>query len=470
MAKHDDLAIEYRRVDKLTPAAKNARTHSRKQLRQIAGSIQAFGFTNPLLIDTEGGIIAGHGRLEAAKQLGLETIPTIRLDHLSEAEKRALALADNKLAMNAGWNPEILAQELEYLNEFELDFEIEITGFETAEIDLLIETRGSKDTDPAADAQPAEDPETQPVTRPGDLWHLGRHRLLCGDARQAASYERLLAGQRAQMVFTDPPFNVPIAGHVCGLGQVRHRDFAMASGEMSEAQFTAFLTEVLVHLAAHSADGAIHYVCMDWRHLAEVLTAGRAAYAELKNICIWNKTNAGLGSLYRSKHELVLVYKNGKGPHINNVELGRHGRYRTNVWDYAGVNSFGAERLKELALHPTVKPVALVADAILDCSKRGNIVLDAFAGSGTTLIAAEKTGRVGYALELEPRYIETAIRRWEDYTGERAIHAETGLSLTEFRERRASGPESCLDGEIPMAAFVIQASTIRTSVKVNHVQ
>ncbi len=416
---------------------RNARTHSKKQIGQIAESIREFGFVNPVLIDEANLVIAGHGRLAAARLLNLETIPAIRLSHLSETQTRALVIADNKLAENAEWDEELLARELEFLSEIEVDFDVEITGFEAVEIDLLIGGLEPTESDPRADAIP-ESPKTEDVTvAPGDLWLLGQHRLLSGDARDPGAFRRLMAGETAQMVFVDPPYNVPSHGHVCGLGRIKHREFAMASGEMTEGQFVEFLRQTLANLAAHSADGSIQYTCIDWRHLYELLAAGRAVYSELKNLCVWNKSNAGMGSFYRSKHELVAVFKNGKGPHINNFGLGERGRYRSNVWDYAGVNTLKSDRLAELAMHPTVKPVALVADAILDCSRRGGIVLDAFAGSGTTVIAAERTGRRAYALEIDPVYVETAIRRWEDYSGDHAVHAETGLTLEEIKAHRA---------------------------------
>ena len=243
------------------------------------------------------------------------------------------------------------------------------------------------------------------------------------------------------MVFIDPPYNVPIDGNVCGSGSIKHREFAMAAGEMSETEFTDFLTTILGHLACHSISGSIHFICMDWRHILELLSAGRKVYAELKNLCVWNKDNGGMGSLYRSKHELVFVFKNGSERHINNVELGRHGRCRTNVWDYVGVNSLHEGRLDELAMHPTVKPVALVADAVLDCSKRDGIVLDCFGGSGTTLIAAEKTGRRGYLMELDPSYVDVTIKRFEKLTGKDAIHAENGSSFAEMRRERTDGAD-----------------------------
>ncbi|WP_339716870.1 site-specific DNA-methyltransferase, partial [uncultured Sneathiella sp.] len=288
---------------------------------------------------------------------------------------------------------------------------------------------------------PEEDillPDTGPaVTEIGDIWQIGKHRLICGDATDADVYAALLEGERAQLVFTDPPYNVPVDGHVCGLGKVRHREFAMATGEMDEESFTDFLGTVFRNLARFSQDGAIQFICMDWRHVGEMTSAGKMAYPSLLNICVWAKTNGGMGSLYRSQHELVFVFKAGTGRHINNVELGRHGRNRTNLWTYAGINSFGKTRDADLALHPTVKPVALVADAILDCSKRNGIVLDAFAGSGTTLIAAEKTGRRGYGIELDPRYCDVIVKRLAEVMGASAVHGATGRTFDDIAADRA---------------------------------
>jgi DNA modification methylase len=334
---------------------------------------------------------------------------------------------------------------MHYIAELDISLDLTLTGFETAEIDLLLES-----LDPTGEADPADAPPEPvsgpPMTRPGDLWALGRHRLLCGDATRVTSYAQLMGEGRARMVFTDPPYNVPISGHVCGSGAIKHREFAMASGEMSEADFTGFLRTALGHLAHHSLDGAIHFVCMDWRHMGEILAAGRGVYSELKNLVVWNKTNAGMGSFYRSKHELVFAFKVGTAPHVNTFELGQHGRYRTNVWDYPGVNTLRPDRLEELAMHPTVKPVAMVADAIRDCSGRGEAVLDAFAGSGTTLIAAETTGRIGYGLEIDPAYVDTAIRRWQALTGEAARHAETGLTFDATAAERIRAEAQEVDG------------------------
>ena len=441
-----DLAVEYLSVSAFQRNPSNARTHSRRQIRQIAASIAEFGFINPILIDETGCVIAGHGRLEATGFLKLSTVPVIRLRGLSAAQKRALALADNKIAENAGWDSDLLAQELHYLSEVEVDFDVSITGFSDAEIDLYIDQAGAGGDDPRADELPDETPCDEPFVRMGDLWQLGHHRLLCGDATNKADFRCLMGRNRAQMVITDPPYNVSIEGNVCGLGRIKHREFTMASGEMSADQFTDFLEAAFVNLAAFSVGGSIHYIFMDWRHMAEILTAGSQVYTDLKNLCVWAKTNAGMGSFYRSRHELVFVFKKGAAPHINNFELGQHGRHRSNVWDYPGVNSLRPDRMEELASHPTPKAVALVADAIKDCSRRGGIVLDAFAGSGTVFIAAQKTGRRAYAMEIDPRYVETAIRRWEEYTGEEAIHVDSGLTLPELRQTR-SEPRTADDGD-----------------------
>lgn len=445
------LKIEHRPPGELKPYARNARTHSPKQIAEIAASITTFGFNNPVLIDKDSGIVAGHGRVEAAKQLGLATVPTIRLEHLSDAQKRAYILADNKLAEKAGWDREILAIELQHLTSLDLDFDITITGFDMPEIDVLISGIEAEPQKPdPADAVP--EVAGPAVTRLGDIWQIGPHRLICGDSTDQETYTRLLAGETAQLVFTDPPYNVKIDGHVSGLGTVKHREFAMASGEMTEAEFAAFLGKVFDNLVDVSADGAINYICMDWRHMHEVLAAARGRYAELKNLCVWAKTNGGMGSLYRSQHELVFVFKVGTAAHVNNVELGKHGRYRTNVWTHAGANSFGATRDDDLAMHPTVKPVALVADAILDCSKRRGIVLDAFAGSGTTLVAAHKTGRRGYGIELDPLYCDVIVRRLAKAVRLEAVHAITGQPFdTIAAERLAPRTESFKDA-VPAAA------------------
>ena len=428
------LTVKYLPVDTLKSAKTNPRTHSKKQVHQVANSILEFGFTNPILIDESENIIAGNGRVLAAKSLEITSVPTIRLEHMTKAQKQAYLIADNKLAENAGWDESLLALELEALTELDLDFDVTLTGFEMAEIDVLIEAhQHENDTD---DILPQIEPNTPIVSQPDDLWLIGEHRLLCGDATRSSNFKKLMNGKQAQLIFTDPPYNVPIDGHVCGSGTIKHREFEMASGEMTSTEFDTFLTSVMKNLATYSTNGSIHYICMDWRHISEVLIAGNKIYTDFKNLCIWNKTNGGMGSLYRSKHELVFVFKSGTKPHINNVELGKFGRYRTNVWDYEGVNTLDANRREELALHPTVKPVAMVADAIQDCSNRKHIVLDCFSGSGTTLLAAEKTGRYGYGMELDPHYVDITLMRLKETFGLDAIHEETGLDFDTLKLNR----------------------------------
>ncbi len=440
------LEIVLQRPKALQPRPGNPRVHSSAQIRQIARSIEEFGFNSPVLVDAEGLIVAGHGRVEAAKLLGLARIPTIRLDHMSPAQLRAYVLADNRLAERSTWDKGLLAKEFQLLTGDAVEFDITTTGFGTGEIDLLLgETETGKPD--AADEVPEVGDAKSAVTRPGDLWQLGEHRLLCGDATDPVSYAKLMGRRRAQMVCVDPPYNVAIDGHVCGSGSIRHREFAMASGEMTPAQFTAFLEETLGLLAGASVDGAILFVCMDWRHTWELTSAARNTGLELKNLVVWRKDNAGMGSMYRSQHELVFVLKSGQASHINNVQLGRFGRYRTNVWEYPGVNSLRKGRRQDLEMHPTVKPVALVADAMRDCSNRDGIVLDCFGGSGTTLIAAHQTGRRGYVMEIDPVYVDVSIRRFETFAGIGAVLAETGQPFAEVAaERQATTPVSAVGG------------------------
>ncbi len=410
--------INHLAIGDLTPWARNARTHSKKQIRQIADSIESFGFTNPVLIDERQTILAGHGRVEAAKLLGMREVPCLRLDHMTEKEKRAYVLADNKLALNAGWDEDLLAAELGALMSDDLEFDIGITGFSIPEIDGVMEAVAPEEpSDPEDDVLPAEAPAR---VRSGDIWQLGRHRLVCGDALDREVVGALMAGEAARMVFSDPPYNVPIDGHVGNSGKIQHREFAMASGEMSSHEFTEFLTTAFQNLSDQSVDGSIHFICMDWRHMTEILQAGQGVYAEMKNLIVWAKDNGGMGTFYRSRHELIFAFKKGEVAHINTFELGQHGRYRTNVWQYRGVNTMRAGRMEELALHPTVKPVQMIADAIRDVSGRGDIVLDIFAGSGSTLIAAEKTGRRGYLCELDTIYCDRILTRWEGYAKDNA--------------------------------------------------
>jgi DNA modification methylase len=379
------LSIEYVSIERLKPDPKNARLHTAKQIRQIAQSIESFGFNVPLLIDRDLNVIAGHGRLLACKRLGWNEVPTIRLEHLSEAQKRAFMIADNRLTEIASWDDRLLAEQLQALSSAELDFDIEAIGFDMGEIDLRIESLNAKDT--SAAEPPIPDVSGPAVSRLGDLWLIGQHKLLCGDARSEAAHAELMGTKRAAAVFSDPPFNVPIDGHVSGLGRVRHREFVMATGEMTPQAFTEFLTVAFERMKESSRPGSVAYVCMDWRHIGELLEAARSTSLDMLNLCVWTKPNAGMGSFYRSQHELVFALKLGPGRHRNNVQLGAHGRNRTNVWAYAVGPGFGraGEEGHLAALHPTVKPTAMIADAILDVTRRGDIVLDPFLGSGATL-------------------------------------------------------------------------------------
>src|ERR1700730_9378723 len=426
------LRIEYRPLDEITPNPRNPRKHSSRQIKKLARIISKQGFNVPLVIDRHGNLLAGHARYEACIKLGFTEVPTICLEHLNEHEALAFVLADNRLAELSEWDDKLLAEHLKDLS-LVLDFDLELSGFEIGEIDLRIDDLkpvAAAGEDPA-DELPAVGPK---ITQTGDLWILGWHRILCASALEASAYALLCDKSRAAIVFADPPYNVRIERNVSGLGAIRHRDFIMASGEMDPLEFTAFLSRTFKLLARYSSDGSIHFICMDWRHMGELLSAGHEAYGELKNVCVWVKNNGGMGSFYRSRHELIFVFKHGTAAHRNNVQLGQFGRNRTNVWEYPCISAFGksGEEGNLLAIHPTVKPVALIADAIMDASARGEIVLDTFLGSGTTVIAAERTGRHCYGLELDPTYVDTTVRRWQTYTGERAHHAVTGRFFDEL--------------------------------------
>lgn len=406
------LSISYRPIESLVPDVRNARTHSKRQIEQIAASMREFGFTNPILINPDGNVIAGHGRLRAAKLIGMTEVPTITLSGLSDAQIRTLRLADNKIALNAGWDIDLLKGELGELSALEID--LGVTGFSAGEIEVILDS-GSDPEDEIIPPIPV-----QPRTKPGDIFVLGDHRIGCGDGRDPAFLSAVVgADAKIDAAFLDPPYNVRISGHANAKG--RHREFEMASGEMSDDQFRTFLKQTLGACAEVSRNGAVHFVCMDWRHMDDVGAVGDGVYNSLLNLCIWNKSNAGMGSLYRSKHELVFVYRVGDAQHFNAVELGKHGRNRTNVWDYASVNSMIGSRREDLELHPTVKPTAMVADALKDVTRRGDLVLDIFLGSGTTLIAAERIGRRFRGIDIDPAYVDVAIDRWRAMTGKEPV-------------------------------------------------
>jgi hypothetical protein len=431
---HKKLDFECVPVGALRPDPRNPRRHSKRQIGRLKTGIRTFGFIVPILSDRSGMIIAGHARHMAARELGLVEVPVIRIEGLSEAQVRAFQIADNRLTDLSDWNAGLLAQTLSELSSQDLDFSIEATGFDIGEIDLLIEELNDETAEVADAADQVPSPGLSVVSKSGDLWLLGGHRVLCGNSLDRAAHQMLMGTERAAVVFADAPYNVEIRGNVSGLGAIQHRDFAMATGEMNSSEFVHFLILTVTGLIRSSIDGSIHFICMDWRHASELLEAGKI-YTELKNICVWCKPNGGMGSFYRSAHELVFVFKSGRGQHRNNVQLGKFGRNRTNVWTYPNVSAFGRGTTDEgnlLELHPTVKPVRLIADAILDCSARGDTVLDPFLGSGSTLIAAERIGRRCFGMELDPLYVDTAIRRWQAYSGERALHAVTGRLFDEI--------------------------------------
>jgi DNA modification methylase len=428
------LEIIYSSPNLLVANERNARTHSKHQIRQIGNSISQFGFTNPVLVDNKNTIIAGHGRVAAARLLGIDQVPTIRLEALTEDQIRAYVIADNRLAEMAGWDKSILAIELQHLVNLDshLSLDAAVTGFEIPEIDVLLEE--AKETKPDTEDILEIDEAALPITQTGDLWQLGKHRVLCANSLEPGSYKALLNSRSANVVFVDPPYNLIIDGNVAGHGAIRRREFMMASGEMDDAEFAAFLAQALALLARHSSSNSVHFVCMDWRHLGQLLAAGKQTYKSLLNVCVWVKDNGGLGSFYRSRHELVFVFQKGKGRFRNNIQLGRYGRYRSNVWQYPStrVVSRRSEEGNLLTAHPTTKPVAMVVDALLDCSARGDIVLDSFLGSGTTLIAAERVGRICYGIEIDPLFVDVAIRRWQKHTGDFAIHTVTNKRFDEI--------------------------------------
>lgn len=423
------LQTEYIAIEQLKPMPGAPRKHPKSQIRSLAKSVVAFGQIAAILIDREGRIISGHAIWEAAKKLGMAEVMVIRIEHLNEIQIKAAMVALNRLSDQSEWDDKLLNSILIELHSVDLDFDIEAIGFTEIEIELRIEgltEAGEKDDElPLVGEGPT-------VTRPGDIWHLGRHRLICGNTLEAETWSLLMEQDQAAIIITDPPFNVPINGHVSGLGQHKHREFAMAAGEMSNAEFTAFLQSSMT-LAHHwSAPGSVHYYFMDWRHIVEIGSAGEAVYERFLNMAVWTKNQPGMGSFYRSQHELIFIYAKGGASSRNNVQLGRFGRSRSNVWSYPSAASLArtAEEGNPLAMHPTVKPLALICDILLDASVKSDIVVDPFGGSGTTLIAAEKLHRRARLIELDPAYCDTIVRRWQRWTGETALRACDGMTFS----------------------------------------
>ncbi|WP_230206639.1 DNA methyltransferase [Novosphingobium sp. Gsoil 351] len=439
------INVTYRALAHVKPPARILRKHNKRQIAAIGASIREHGFVNPILINHAGQIVSGYGRWLAATALGMTVVPVIELEHLSPEQLRLYAIADNKIAEQSEFDLDVLRIELSELGELDLDLKIELSGFATSEIDdLLCAPQPEKDglSGPPNESEVA-------ITRLGDVWLLGTHRLICGNSLEAETYVTLMGGEKAGMVFSDSPYNESAAA-ISSKGKHKHRDFAMAAGEMSPEGFTTFLTRAFRHCAQHSIDGSIHFQCMNWKHMGEMLAAGNQAYTELKQLVVWAKPSASMGTFFRSQHELIFVWKNGTGPHINNFGLGETGRYRTNVWNYKGNAGFHRARDEELAAHPTVKPWIMVADAIRDCSRRGDIILDPFGGYGTTLIAAERTGRKARLIELDPLYCDATIRRWKALSGNEAVLEATGQTFAEITRERIPGAQ---DGDpVPLRA------------------
>jgi DNA modification methylase len=417
-------------IGQIKPYPRHARNHNKRQIEKLKKLIRHFGQVVPIVVDRDGVIIDGHAVWRAMQELGSGEIAAVVVANRTGPEIKALRLALNQIPRDTAWDDERLREELgELVN---LSFDLDLTGFDAVEIDHLLEVDVPK-LNVAEDGEQIAAPQRPAISAVGDIWTCGRHRVGCGDARDQAFVDKVRGDLRASTCFIDPPYNVPIAGFVSGKGRVQHREFVQGTGELSPDQFTTFLVESLSVLKHSATDAALIYACMDWRHIYELLAAGRQCEIDLLNICVWAKTNAGMGSLYRSQHELICLFKAGTSNHTNNVELGRHGRTRSNLWSYRGLNSFGADRDELLVSHPTVKPVLMIADAIRDVTRRGGTVLDTFMGSGSTVMAAEETGRVGIGIDLDPLYVDVAVRRWQACTRRDALHAETG----EFFDDRA---------------------------------
>lgn len=426
------LRIEYLPIAALRPADRRVRKATASQVARVELSLSQFGICAPILIDSDAHIVHGHLVWEAARRLKLDAVPVVRIDHLNATERRALAIALNRLGETGEWDVDAL--KLEFAELIELDEEVVSTGFELAEIDALL-IEGEPDETEDDDLPPLP---LSAVSQLGDIWVIGDHRLVQGDARDREVYERLIAdGEGVRLTLTDVPFNVPIRGHCTG--QAHHREFAVAHGELSREEFAAFNTEWMQLASSVLVEGGLLATFIDWRSVELILSAGRETGLDLLNIVVWAKSNAGQGSLWRSGHEMLPVFKKGSAPHCNRVELGRWGRYRSNVWTYPGASSLGSDAREGLATHPSVKPRAMIEDALLDVTDRGDVVCDCFLGSGTMLLAAEATGRRCRAIEIDGTYCDLAIDRWQQMTGREATLEETGETHAEVARRRSAG-------------------------------
>lgn len=402
---------EQRRVRDLIPLEFNPRKVNAEKQQQLIESYKTFDLVEIPVINRDNHIIAGERRFEVLWYAGKQDdLIDVRVPNrmLTEEEVKKYCLISN--THSGEWDLVKLEEYFADINYQDIINDLPDLKTDLPSTDVVTSKPEAIEQKEIVEDEFDEPLPVDPVTKPGDYYELNSHRLLCADSTDMHAVERIMSGQLAQMVFTDPPYNVKVKD-IGGLGKIKHEEFKMASGEMNKSRFTRFLEDVIMNLMKFSKTGSIHYICMDWKHVHELSTAGKL-YQEFKQLIIWVKDNGGMGTFYRSQHELIFVYKNGRGKHINNFELGQTGRYRTNVWQYAGMNSVGNKERDELEEHPTVKPVKLVADALLDCSNKKGIILDLFLGSGTTIIASEQTGRVCYGIEMDEKYCDTIIRRY----------------------------------------------------------
>lgn len=402
-----------------------------RQHRQLMASIAKFGFITAIVVKGRE-VVVGEARLRAALELGVERVPAVDVGHLNAAEVRQFRIADNRLAELREWDPIALRAEFDEIIVLEPDLNIEAMGYEIPEFDIALQSPAD-----------AIDPDDGPVpvsettfSRPGDVWEIDGHAIMCGDARSRTDWRAILGGKSPAVIIADPPWNCPVKSHMGGKGAIQHPEFVMASGEMSDAEFLGFQRDWLACACEYSVPGGLLYVASDWRALHATTEAAHSCDLEQINLCVWRKT-PGMGSMYRSAHELFLVLRKSGAQHQNNIRLGAYGRFRSNCWDYPGASSFGIGR-EALAIHPTAKPVALLRDIFLDCTRRGDVVVDPFSGSGSTLIAAQRTGRAARVIELDPRYVDAAVRRYEQVFGRAPRLRSSGLTFKELQAERTT--------------------------------
>jgi len=443
MLLSNSMSVQRVPTDALRPAPTPVRRHPRKQLAKVRKSLEVFGQVTPILVSPDWEIIDHELVWQALKEIGATQVDVIVVADKSPSELKALRLVLNRTALDARWDEQNLRSILEQL--VEVDFDLDLTGFDTPEIDhyLNLDAPQANVEENGSDIPLVE---ATAISTSGMIWALGDHRVGCGSATNLAFVSRLLNGKTANVCFVDPPYNIPVDGFITGKGRHRHREFVQGAGELSTDEYFTLLRDSLLVLKECCVPTALVYACIDWRHVMEMTVAGRACDMPLYTICVWTKTNGGMGGIYRNAHELVCVFRAGTETPLDNVELGRHGRNRTNVWSYPGMSSFGKERDQLLGSHPTVKPVAMIADVFRDVTRRGDIVLDTFLGSGSTLMAAQETGRICCGVELDPLYVDVTIRRWQNATGRDAVLVDTGEAFNDVAQRLLAAPSEANDG------------------------